>query len=80
MRRQPAPGTTRAMKPIVLTRDQLQARAFAQGYPSVSTMSIDEFYQSLADRGLAPTAEQSKAMAAGKKNNELRSFSFECKH
>jgi immunoglobulin-binding protein 1 len=30
-------------------------------------MTIDEFYESLAQRGLAPTPEQSKAMATGPK-------------
>jgi hypothetical protein len=28
-------------------------------------MTIDEFYQSLAQRGLAPTPEQAKEMSAG---------------
>jgi immunoglobulin-binding protein 1 len=30
-------------------------------------MTIDEFYESLAQRGLAPTPEQAKQMAAGPK-------------
>lgn len=61
------PSSTRPLKPIVLTRDQLQARAIGQGYPSMPTMTIDEFYQSLAQRGLAPTPEQAKNSTAGPK-------------
>ena len=43
----------------------LQSKVFGTGYPSASTMTIDEFYESLARRGLAPTPEQAKEMAAG---------------
>ena len=52
----------------------LQAKAIGVGYPSPSTMTIDEFYQSLAQRGLAPTPEQAKQISAGKhffSNNDL---------
>jgi len=59
-----ATAAGRPLKPIVLTRDQLQARAIGRGYPSVPTMTIDEFYESLAQRGLAPTPEQAKQAAA----------------
>lgn len=65
--KRPLGPTSRPLKPIVLTRDQLQARVFSQGYPSVPTMTIDEFYQSLAQRGLAPTPEQAKANNSGPK-------------
>jgi immunoglobulin-binding protein 1 len=52
------------LKPLVITRDLLQSKVFGAGYPS-STMTIDEFYESLAQRGLAPTPAQAKEMAAG---------------
>jgi hypothetical protein len=64
-RRSGPPPSSRPLKPIVITRDQLQSKAIGVGYPSASTMTIDEFYQSLAQRGLAPTPEQVKEMAAG---------------
>jgi len=64
-RRPGPPSSSRPLKPIVITRDQLQSKAIGFGYPSVSTMTIDEFYQSLAQRGLAPTPEQAKEMSAG---------------
>ena len=56
---------SRPFKPMVITRDQLQSKAIGVGYPSIPTMTIDEFYESLAQRGLAPTSEQAKAMSAG---------------
>ena len=65
-RTRPSPPS-RPFKPIVITRDQLQAKAIGGGYPSMPTMTIDEFYQSLAQRGLAPTPEQAKEMASGPK-------------
>ncbi|CAF0887823.1 unnamed protein product [Rotaria sordida] len=58
---------SRPLKPMIITRDQLQAKAIGAGYPSISTMTIDEFYQSLTQRGLAPTPEQVKQMNAGPK-------------
>lgn len=66
--RRPGPSSqTRPLKPLILTRDQLQSKVIGVGYPSASTMTIDEFYQSLAQRGLAPTPEQAKEMASGPK-------------
>ncbi len=66
-RRQRPPISSRPLKPLVITRDQLQSISFGRGYPSASTMTIDEFYESLAQRGLAPTPAQAKEMAAGPK-------------
>ncbi|CAF1352451.1 unnamed protein product [Adineta steineri] len=66
--RRPGPlPPSRPLKPLVITRDMLQSKAIGLGYPSAPTMTIDEFYESLARRGLAPTPEQSKAMASGPK-------------
>jgi len=61
------PISSRPLKPMIITRDQVQSKVFGLGYPSVPTVTIDEFYQSLAQRGLAPTPEQAKAMATGPK-------------
>jgi len=55
--------SSRPLKPILLTRDQLQSQVFGAGYPSVSTMTVDEFYQNLTKQGLMPTEEQSKQQA-----------------
>jgi hypothetical protein len=64
-RRRDRTPPSRPLKPIIITRDLLQSKAIGLGYPSAPTMTIDEFYESLAQRGLAPTPEQSKQMAAG---------------
>jgi len=66
-RRSGPPSSSRPLKPMIITRDQLQSIAIGRGYPSMPTMTIDEFYQSLAQRGLAPTPEQAKEVAAGPK-------------
>ncbi|CAF2357956.1 unnamed protein product [Rotaria sp. Silwood2] len=58
---------SRPLKPMIITHDQLQSKAIGIGYPSIPTMTIDEFYQSLAQRGLAPTPEQVKEINAGPK-------------
>ena len=77
-RRPAIPPSTRPFKPIVLTRDQLQAKVIGQGYPSVSTMTVDEFYQSLAERGLAPTPEQAKQMSSGRIRLSIECTSIIC--
>lgn len=73
----PPPGS-RPLKPLIITRDMLQAKVFGTGYPSGSTMTIDEFYESLARRGLAPTPEQAKEMAAGQ-CTALRCVANDCR-
>ena len=72
------PPSTRPFKPIVLTRDMLQATAIGQGYPSPYTMTIDQFYESLAQRGLAPTPEQAKEMASGRVRHLTKSTTLIC--
>nr|XP_033802653.1 immunoglobulin-binding protein 1 [Geotrypetes seraphini] len=57
-RRQPRP----AMKPFVLIRDSAQANVFGRGYPSLPTMTVDDWYRQhqrhgvLPDQGLAQKA------------------------
>ncbi|CAF2026360.1 unnamed protein product [Rotaria magnacalcarata] len=43
---------SRPMKPLIITRDLSQSKVFSAGYPSMSTMTIDEFYESFSQRGL----------------------------
>ncbi|CAL8268954.1 unnamed protein product [Boreogadus saida] len=42
------------MKPFVLTKDAVQARVFGAGYPSLPTMSVDEWYEEHQKRGILP--------------------------
>nr|XP_054752428.1 immunoglobulin-binding protein 1-like [Lytechinus pictus] len=45
-RKEPPPKEHRKpMKPFILTKDALQAQVFGAGYPSIPTMTIDDFYQ-----------------------------------
>lgn len=39
------------MKPIIITRDEAQKRIFGLGYPSVPTMTVDEFYEQKVKEG-----------------------------
>ncbi|CAF0791267.1 unnamed protein product [Didymodactylos carnosus] len=54
--------STHPLKPIILTRDQLQSKVFGAGYPSMSTMTVDEFYQNLTKQGLMPSEEEQKTI------------------
>jgi len=39
------PGGARGQMPFMLTRDKLQSSVFGAGYPSLPTMTLDEFYE-----------------------------------
>ncbi|KAL8181279.1 UNVERIFIED_CONTAM: hypothetical protein K2H54_051803 [Gekko kuhli] len=42
------------MKPFILTRDAAQAKVFGAGYPSLATMSVDDWYEQHRKRGFLP--------------------------
>ncbi|XP_019391777.1 PREDICTED: immunoglobulin-binding protein 1 isoform X1 [Crocodylus porosus] len=42
------------MKPFILTRDAAQAKVFGAGYPSLATMTVDDWYEQHQKRGLLP--------------------------
>ncbi|XP_040178600.1 immunoglobulin-binding protein 1 [Rana temporaria] len=42
------------MKPFILTRDALQAKVFGAGYPSLPTMTVDDWYESHLSKGVLP--------------------------
>ena len=46
------------MKPFILTRDAVQAQVFGAGYPSIPTMTLDEFYQKELREGKIQTESQ----------------------
>ncbi|XP_065175021.1 immunoglobulin-binding protein 1-like [Sycon ciliatum] len=39
------PAERRPFKPVVITRDKIKAGVFGAGYPSLPTMTMEEFYQ-----------------------------------
>ncbi|KAB5515393.1 hypothetical protein PHYPO_G00249830 [Pangasianodon hypophthalmus] len=51
----PAQKPRRApMKPFILTKDAVQARVFGAGYPSLPTMTVDDWYEQHRRRGCLP--------------------------
>lgn len=42
------------MKPFVLTKDAVQAQVFGAGYPSLPTMTVDDWYEQHQKRGVLP--------------------------
>ncbi|KAM8908711.1 immunoglobulin-binding protein 1 [Spinachia spinachia] len=42
------------MKPFILTKDAVQARVFGDGYPSLPTMTVDDWYEQHRLRGAMP--------------------------
>ncbi|KAM4664736.1 immunoglobulin-binding protein 1 [Discoglossus pictus] len=42
------------MKPFILTRDALQAKVFGAGYPSLPTLTVDDWYEQHRKKGVLP--------------------------
>lgn len=42
------------LKPIIITRDEVQKAVFGAGYPSLPTMTVDEFYEKRVKEGIFP--------------------------
>jgi immunoglobulin-binding protein 1 len=53
---------TRPLKPIIITKDAIQKAVYGAGYPSMPTMTVDEFYDQRVAEGIFPDEEQMKAM------------------
>ncbi|KAM4020314.1 immunoglobulin-binding protein 1-like isoform 2-T2 [Anomaloglossus baeobatrachus] len=51
--RPPRP-TRPPMKPFILTRDALQAKVYGAGYPSLPTMTVDDWYEQHRSKGVLP--------------------------
>lgn len=51
---EPAAQAGPAKKPFIITKNELQAKVFGLGYPSVPVYSIDQFYDQLQERGDMP--------------------------
>ncbi|NXE00157.1 IGBP1 protein, partial [Chaetorhynchus papuensis] len=46
------------MKPFILTRDAAQARVFGAGYPSVPSMTVNDWYEQRQRQGVVPTPQR----------------------
>jgi len=54
-------GNPFAGRPFILTRDAIQKQVFGMGYPSLPSMSVEEWYDEQAALGLLPTPDQSRS-------------------
>lgn len=52
------PSSTVPLKPIIITKDQLQKAVYGAGYPSLPIYSVEEFYDQRVAAGIFPSAEQ----------------------
>ncbi|XP_018519981.1 immunoglobulin-binding protein 1 [Lates calcarifer] len=52
--KQPAQPVRPPMKPFILTKDALQAQVFGAGYPSLPTMTVDDWYEQHRKHGALP--------------------------
>uniref|UniRef100_A0A674HZB0 Immunoglobulin binding protein 1 n=1 Tax=Terrapene triunguis TaxID=2587831 RepID=A0A674HZB0_9SAUR len=43
-----------AMKPFILTRDAVQAKVLGAGYPSLATMTVNDWYEQRCKQGIMP--------------------------
>lgn len=51
---QPSPPRRPPMKPFILTKDAVQAKVFGAGYPSLATMTVDDWYEQHKLKGCLP--------------------------
>lgn len=40
------------LKPVIITRDAVQKAVYGLGYPSIPTMTVEEFYDNRVKEGL----------------------------
>ncbi|KAF7227906.1 immunoglobulin-binding protein 1 [Nothobranchius furzeri] len=50
----PSQPSRRPMKPFILTKDSVQAQVFGAGYPSLPTMTVNDWYEQHAKHGVLP--------------------------
>ncbi|XP_062997836.1 immunoglobulin-binding protein 1 [Elgaria multicarinata webbii] len=53
------------VKPFILTRDAAQAKVFGAGYPSLATMTVDDWYEQHQKQGAMPDQGISQKASAG---------------
>lgn len=49
------------LKPVIITRDAVQKAVFGAGYPSLPTMTVDEFYEQRVKEGIFPDPHKQPA-------------------
>lgn len=78
--RRPAPQRSQPLQPIIITKNELQKQVYGVGYPSIPSMTVDEFYakrypeharQEGADSTVKPWSLQDWATDPEKASREL---------
>jgi immunoglobulin-binding protein 1 len=59
------------LKPIIITKNELQKAIYGAGYPSLPTYTVQEFYDQRVAEGLFPSAEQSQKMGSSQGRLEV---------
>ncbi|XP_062281288.1 immunoglobulin-binding protein 1 [Scomber scombrus] len=67
----PAQPARPPMKPFILTKDSMQAKVFGAGYPSLATMSVDDWYEQHRKRGGLPDQGIPRRVA-GEEDSDLK--------
>ncbi|XP_051528093.1 immunoglobulin-binding protein 1-like [Myxocyprinus asiaticus] len=63
----PQPSTPKRppIKPFILTKDAVQAKVFGAGYPSLATMTVDDWYEQHRRKGCLPDQGVPRSAADG---------------
>ncbi|XP_032652871.1 immunoglobulin-binding protein 1 isoform X1 [Chelonoidis abingdonii] len=61
-----------AMKPFILTRDAMQAKVLGAGYPSLATMTVNDWYEQRCKQGIMPDKGKPLTTAADLSEEELQ--------
>lgn len=58
------------MQPFILTRNAAEAKVFGLGYPSLATMTVDDWYEQHKKQGVLPDQGVPKSCPAAQENEE----------
>ncbi|XP_065266442.1 immunoglobulin-binding protein 1 isoform X1 [Emys orbicularis] len=61
-----------AMKPFILTRDAMQAKVLGAGYPSLATMTVNDWYEQRCKQGIMPDKGKPQTTTADLSEEELQ--------
>lgn len=65
------------LRPIIITRDAAQKAVFGAGYPSLPTMTVDEFYEQRVKEGIFPGPNQKPSTGLSLQQRALAGLSGE---
>lgn len=62
------PPPQKPLMPVIITRDEVQKAVFGAGYPSLPTMTVQEFYEKRVQDGIFPSKMESGGFTMLKKD------------